>query len=169
LKEPEIFKEKHNIEDWLKRMRQYFLGNGLTDPIRVSNIMGNRLAADVHAALDSMQLSDDVWNDPVRHGAALLETYGDRRSVDNYKTELVSMRQRQNESATRYFERMYACAARAYPSQATHGPNSIEMYDMMATLYINSLRDVASRRMLIPDRPRSLRELKLRAQELEAC
>ena len=64
-------------------MRQYLLGNGLTDPTRVSNITGNRLPADVHSALDSIHLSDDVWNDPVRLGAILLETFGDSRSVDD--------------------------------------------------------------------------------------
>jgi hypothetical protein len=71
LKEPEIFKEGQNIEDWLKRLQQYFLGNGLTDPVRTSNILGNRLSADVHAAFNDVQLSDEIWSDPIRLGSVL--------------------------------------------------------------------------------------------------
>jgi hypothetical protein len=169
LQMPEIFKEGHNVEDWLKRMRQYFVGNGLTDQMRISGILGGRLSAEVHSALNDMQLSDEVWNDPVQLGAVLLEVYGDQRTVNDYRTELNAMRQQPNESVTRFFDRMYACAARAFPSQAAFGPNSVQMFDQMGTTYVNALRCVNSRRVLILDNPKSLRELKLRAQELEAC
>ena len=146
LQMPEIFKEGHNIEDWLKRMRQYFVGNGLTDQTRISGILGGRLSAEVHSALNDMQLSDAVWNDPVQLGAVLLEVYGDQRTVNDYRTELNAMRQQPNETVTRFFDRMYACAARAYPSQAVFGPNSVQMYDMMGTIYVNALRCANSRR-----------------------
>ena len=150
-------------------MRQYFVGNGLTDQMRMSGILGGRLSAEVHSALNDMQLSDQVWNDPVQLGAVLLEVYGDQRTVNDYRTELNAMRQQTNESATRFFDRMYACAARAYPSQAAFGPNSVQMFDMMGTIYVNALRCTNSRRTLILENPPSLRDLKLRAQELEAC
>jgi hypothetical protein len=61
LQQPELFKDGQNIEDWLKRMRQYVCGNGLTDPTRIAGILGNRLSADVHSALNDMQLADTVW------------------------------------------------------------------------------------------------------------
>lgn len=73
-------------------MRQYFVANGLTDQMRRSGILGSRLPAEVHSALKDMQLSDQMWNDPVQLGAILLEVYADQSTVSDYRTELNAIR-----------------------------------------------------------------------------
>jgi hypothetical protein len=125
----------------------------------------------VHAALNNMQLADEVWDDPVRLGAVLLETYGDQRTVNDYRSELTNMRQQNGESVAKFFDRMCTCAAREYPGQAVSGQNSAQMYDVMAHLFINALRCANSKRMLILETAslKTLRDIKLRAQEMEAC
>ena len=100
LQMPEIFQERHNIEGWLKRMRQYFAGNGFTHQMWMSDIFRGRLSGEVHGALNDILLLDQVWNEPVQLGAVLLEVCGDGQTMNDYQSDSNATLHHLNESVT---------------------------------------------------------------------
>jgi hypothetical protein len=165
---PEYYKMGADIEAWLRRIKQYCASTNITDPLRVASTISGRLSGDVYANLHHLQLSEETWDDPIALTAVLLEQFGDRRTTGDHRNEFTNMRQRDKEPVGEYFDRMYACAARAHPVFAKNGPASEEMYELIADHFVDTLRYAGMKRVLMNNMPDTLRELKLRSQELES-
>jgi hypothetical protein len=162
------FKRGHDIRGWLIRVREYCVGTGITQPARIAQVMLSALHDDVHTPLRNLNYPAEVYRDPVALAAMLTMNYGDYRSAAEHGIEFRSMRQKDKESASDFFDRAYASATRAHPSHALMGPERPEMYDLLATRFVDGLRNASLRRNLYHNMPKNLFELKLRAQELES-
>ena len=78
------------------------------------------------------------------------------------------MTQSDSESVTEFFDRMMNAAVRSHPAMASNGPDTEEMYEVIAHHFVHALKYNSMKRILLNDMPTTLSELKFRAQELES-
>ena len=168
LKAPSEFKKGHDIRAWLTRVREFCAGSGITDPETIAGLMMSSLHDDVHAPLLKLNYDPQVFRNPAAIATILMVNYGDTKTASQHGAEFRAMVQKESESASEYFDRLYVSAMQAHPGHAHLSVDSRELFDLIAERYVDGLRSATVRHSLLLQLPATLFDLKIRARELEA-
>ena len=158
VQQPGHYKPADKIVDWIHRMDQYMEQVSITLPKERALILSSGLSNEAYSRMAALRLDMKLWTDGDALRAKLLNVFGECKTLSAYRAEFRAAKQKVDEPANQFYDRVVALALAANPGQKS--TDNQVLRDDIAAQFCENLRESQMRVQMLQMQYSTLEQLR---------